>query len=124
MKKCSICKELKLESEFHKNSLTANTKRGGLCYHCKACNVLIQRKHRFGKIGFSIPEYKAMYEAQKGKCLFCHSPKPMYGLHVDHNHANGKIRGLLCVRCNYFLGMIKEDISKIEYIIEYLKRNL
>lgn len=40
MKKCSFCKEIKLKSEFYKNS----NKKDGLGNYCKKCNTLWVRK--------------------------------------------------------------------------------
>lgn len=43
-------------------------------------------------------------------------------LHMDHDHASGKFRGLLCNGCNTGLGLLKEDFDRIAGIAEYLKR--
>lgn len=43
-----------------------------------------------------------MLLSQDGKCLICKKEKNK--LCVDHNHDTGKIRGLLCVKCNSNLG--------------------
>ena len=40
---------------------------------------------------------------------------------VDHNHSTGKIRALLCSNCNTAIGLLKEDIPRVERLIEYLK---
>jgi len=68
--------------------------------------------------GITEKEYESMLEAQGGKCAICKNP-PKGGsrskhLHIDHDHDSGKIRGLLCLRCNTRLewAMIhKEQIS-------------
>ena len=41
-------------------------------------------------------------------------------LSVDHNHKSGKIRALLCTRCNHTLGRINEDINLLQNIINYI----
>ena len=41
-------------------------------------------------------------------------------LNVDHNHKNNEIRGLLCTRCNTVLGLVKEDMSLLSRMIQYL----
>jgi hypothetical protein len=48
-------------------------------------------------------EYKALLKAQGGVCAICKKPPKKHRLHVDHDHATGKVRGLLCVRCNAWL---------------------
>lgn len=40
-------------------------------------------------------------------------------LHIDHDHNTGVVRGLLCSGCNTSLGMLKEDIARIEGLAEY-----
>lgn len=42
---------------------------------------------------------------------------------VDHDHKTGKVRGLLCRRCNDFLGKIKDNRETLARLVEYLKRN-
>lgn len=44
-------------------------------------------------------------------------------LHIDHNHTTGKYRGVLCQGCNLALGHAKDNISTLENLIKYLKRN-
>lgn len=74
--------------------------------------------------GLSKKEYDLLYISQSGKCLICgisesESYKP---LGIDHNHRTGKIRGLLCNRCNTVLGMVDDNIDILVKSIEYLRR--
>jgi hypothetical protein len=41
--------------------------------------------------------------------------------HVDHDHATGRVRGLLCNTCNIALGMLHEDHAKIHGLATYLE---
>jgi hypothetical protein len=43
-------------------------------------------------------------------------------LHVDHDHATGEVRGLLCFRCNVAIGHLREDKLLIADSIVYLAR--
>ena len=68
-----------------------------------------------------LPEssYNAMWLAQDGKCAICRQVC-IKALAVDHCHKTGKIRGLLCMRCNTALGMFKDDPALLLKAIEYL----
>ena len=48
-------------------------------------------------------EYDALLERQGGGCAICGKRPKKKRLHIDHNHSNGQIRGLLCFHCNYIL---------------------
>lgn len=43
-------------------------------------------------------------------------------LEYDHNHKTGKFRGWLCRNCNGALGMVKDEISRLEKLISYLQK--
>jgi hypothetical protein len=73
----------------------------------------------------SIQEYNYLLKKQNYKCLICHSKQKdlLQKLSVDHNHKNGKIRGLLCDRCNRGLGYFKDNLVNLTSAINYLKKN-
>lgn len=48
-------------------------------------------------------EYAARLLAQDGHCAICPATPKTRALHVDHDHKTGRVRGLLCFRCNRFL---------------------
>jgi hypothetical protein len=57
-------------------------------------------------------------------CAICEKPRESFknSLSVDHNHRSGKIRGLLCFRCNKFiLGRQTLDTAKrmLAYLLKY-----
>lgn len=43
---------------------------------------------------------------------------------IDHNHETGKVRGILCCRCNAALGMLKDNPVYIDKLKEYLVNSL
>jgi len=65
-----------------------------------------------------------MFEAQGGVCAICGEARPdERTLHVDHDHATGLIRGLLCFRCNQAIGSLKEDQDIFLAAADYLDRD-
>lgn len=79
--------------------------------------------------GHTLETYSAAWDAQQGKCknAACDfvAPKVVpdhrYGLQVDHDHATGRVRGLLCPGCNLALGCVQDDIPRLRGLISYLE---
>jgi CRISPR/Cas system-associated protein Cas10 (large subunit of type III CRISPR-Cas system) len=74
--------------------------------------------------GISLAEYEALFEAQGNVCAICRETcnrKTTTRLCVDHDHATGMVRGLLCFQCNVGLGKFKEDVQRLKSAIEYLE---
>ena len=74
---------------------------------------------RLKKYNISHDQYMNMCSAQAGRCLICKTEYP--DLSIDHDHATGKIRGLLCRYCNSALGFAKDDIDILLNAIIYLQ---
>ena len=77
------------------------------------CRLLCQQRARYGRrhqdqrpghlkrrYGITQEQYDALLRSQGGKCGICKCLPGRKRLCVDHDHATGRIRGLLCVRCN------------------------
>ena len=41
---------------------------------------------------------------------------------VDHSHQSNKIRGLLCYRCNYGIGLLNDNSDQIRAAADYLEK--
>lgn len=70
--------------------------------------------------GITLKQHKQMYADQNGNCACCGQPVPYDKTCTDHSHETGKVRGLLCYRCNYGMGFI-DDIVFMQRALEYVK---
>lgn len=70
----------------------------------------------------SVDEYKMLFKEFDNKCGICGKPETAKGkvLSVDHNHKTGKVRGLLCGKCNKGLGFLEDDVLLVDKIKLYL----
>jgi hypothetical protein len=83
-----------------------------------------QRGYEFkSRYGITIEEYDALLAEQKGVCAICDGQQNQARkvLFVDHDHATGKYRGLLCNRCNYRLASV-EDAAWLARAQAYLEQ--
>jgi len=144
-KECSKCGIRKAAEDFPKN----NAFEFGRASECKACHNArgrkwramamkerpefrerrekSQRKARAKKYGLTLKELDSLETRSGGVCEICDNPPNMAGtssnaLNVDHCHKSGKVRGMLCSRCNLTIGVVGEDPSVLESMIAYLRR--
>lgn len=77
--------------------------------------------------GITEADYDAMLAAQNGVCALCGQPPDPAGvrsasrLHVDHDHATGRVRALLCLGCNHGLGHFSDDPALIRRAAAYIE---
>ncbi len=84
-------------------------------------NRKMREIHLRNKFGLTPDEYERILDQQAGVCALCeYPPTPGISLHVDHDHATGEIRGLLCVRCNNALGLFREDPDLLKRAARYV----
>ena len=80
-------------------------------------------KRQIKALGCTPEQYVEMLQKQHDVCAICKSKnKTKRQLAVDHDHKTGKIRGLLCQRCNLVLGQLKESIALLKKMEKYLCR--
>lgn len=136
MKTCAKCKERKELSAFPKRKGCS----GGFSPRCRACMRLVwnarfkdnplelKNKILLREFGINLETYQAMHKKQDGRCMICGESETALScrknrtrdLSVDHCHESGKIRGLLCSKCNIGLGNFRDDILLLGRAMEYL----
>lgn len=77
-------------------------------------------KYRYG---ISFEDFEEMKERQNNLCAICKTKTYEKELNIDHCHATGKIRGLLCTKCNTGIGLFCDDINLLKNVITYLNEN-
>lgn len=78
-----------------------------------------RRRHLRISYDISVEEYEQMCLNQNNMCSICSSVGELV---IDHNHATGVIRGLLCRQCNVSIGLLKENVNMIRNAADYLER--
>ena len=144
MKTCRICKVNKELDKFYKDK----TRTDGHDTKCQECskeaqaNRPIENKRKAWKkaddkrkgkrhgyhlsrtYGMTEEDYERMLETQEYSCRICGTTTPN-GKHgryvVDHCHTTGKVRGLLCDRCNQGIGKLYDNPDIVYKAYEYLK---
>lgn len=87
-----------------------------------------RRNHLRTEYGLTVEQYDDMVALQEGRCLVCREiPMGKRGystLHVDHCHITGRVRGLLCGRCNTALGSLKESEEITQNLVRYIQKHV
>lgn len=71
--------------------------------------------------GIGVVEYRAMLVQQGCRCKICRRLPFKRRLDVDHDHATGKVRGLLCNNCNSGIGKFQDSVTLLQLASEYLE---
>lgn len=150
--RCSACNQNLQKSAFHCDA-SKRSGRSHRCKRCEQLRgVKYRQKHRsarrnyvvrhraeiteqayysyiLAQYGLSKAAHTKMLADQKGLCAICERPEvsrykgTLVRLSVDHCHKTGKVRGLLCHRCNTTLGRVSDDPQLLYKMCEYLDRH-
>jgi len=77
------------------------------------------------RYGITQSDYQLMLAEQLFACAICRSRyvgrQNSFYFAVDHDHKTGRVRGLLCHRCNVNLGRIQDSVEWLQSAIDYLQ---
>lgn len=90
-----------------------------------------KKKMLKSRFGITLVEFESMREKQSDLCAICGRSETMTHnitgqtvlLSVDHDHKTGKVRELLCGKCNFIIGHAEDNIQILEKAISYLKKH-
>lgn len=87
-------------------------------------NNYAERK-RLGTYGLTPDDYQRMFKEQGGVCYLCKRPqsKGRKNLSVDHDHRTGRVRALLCTRCNVGLAQFDDNVEVMAAAIAYVEEH-
>ena len=136
-KACAICKETKSADQYHVVRRAGKEWLQGRCKSC--CKVYLRnykrspgqmakaaaRQRRWvlqDRYGLTEETFESIRASQGNACAIC-GEQFTKTPHIDHDHASGVIRGLLCQTCNHGIGLLGENVHVLEKAIAYLTRS-
>ena len=100
---CPECQQPVAHEDYTRNSRTAS----GFGTRCRAChNAASSEAYFYRKYRLTPKDVAQLRAHQDDRCAICREPQPQ---HLDHDHATGGVRRLLCQRCNHGLGLSRDD---------------
>ena len=111
---CSRCLESKPCSEFNKDARY----KSGLASYCRDCYREYSRLRHYG---ITKEEYEQLLKEQQSRCAICECELDLWkNTHIDHDHADGRVRGVLCGTCNRGLGQFRDSQDLLQRAIDYV----
>lgn len=134
-RECPKCGHHGSEDDFYRGRAECRRccKQLDAAYRATPIGILNARtrsfRHSLKKFyGLTLEQYEEKFAAQNGQCAICEQPEKCRNgqgeprrLSVDHDHATGAIRGLLCTACNALLGYAEDDPERLEAAARYLE---
>jgi len=81
-------------------------------------------RHLRRKYGVGVAVYNELLQRQGGRCAICGAEESVRrSFDMDHDHESGRVRGLLCARCNPGIGYFQDDPGRLRAAADYLERN-
>ena len=112
---CRGCKRIKPFSEWSPRPRATD----GYHFRCRECISRRDReRHLAATYGLSPDDLTELLALQDGRCAICLTAE---AIHIDHDHADGRIRGILCFRCNAALGQLRDDPEVMRRAADYLE---
>lgn len=113
--KATLLSQQKAYSDAHKQERSSYNRQ----YRKKNAQYL-RKKVVSKRYGISIEDYDLLVLKQGGSCKICGVVGDPYKLFVDHDHKTGRVRGLLCGKCNFGIGQFNDDPQLLSRAAEYL----
>jgi hypothetical protein len=114
---CPGCQQAVAHEDYSRNS-RQSAGFGSLCLRChrRSSNEAYWKR----RYGLTRAEVDALREEQGDACAVCGAAGPE---HLDHDHQTGRIRALLCQRCNQGLGLLRDDPTVLRAAADYVEEH-
>jgi hypothetical protein len=89
--------------------------------HVEKNRLYFRDNYLLKKYGLTFAEMQQMLATQGFKCALCGDPIDEVTRNVDHDHATGVNRALLCDKCNWALGLLKDSPELLEKAAAYVR---
>ena len=144
-KVCTKCKKKRRRSSFHLQRIGLHgwEYRRSICKRCALALSKAWRKanpdqsevhrkraharnnhrgHLKANFGLTPEEFERLHATSDGICPICKKPEQRKRrLSLDHDHATGRLRGLICWKCNLLLGHVNDSPELLEAAAKYLR---
>lgn len=82
-----------------------------------------REKRLFSKYNIMTSQWRRLFRNQMSRCAICKTEKPgsVAGWATDHCHATGRVRGILCLKCNTGIGHFNDNPVLMQAAIDYLR---
>lgn len=141
---CTGCGLTKPVRDFNLSRAATETRNAVYRSRCKSCQsaaavqwfrdhperaAASKRRLNLEKnYGLTVEQYSALLGSQGGVCAICGNDEPAahgrtgkkFSLAVDHDHITGRVRGLLCQKCNRAIGLLGDAPDTLQRAIAYL----
>lgn len=115
-------------AKYHQNP--AASKARIKAWKEKSPEIASRSRHKTNLRQYGLTEatYQELLQSQGCVCAICRRPETVSErgkvrrLTVDHCHVTGRVRGLLCSRCNILLGYAKDDATVLLAASIYLEK--
>lgn len=140
--KCGCGKHTKIPShDYIKGHWKAQQKKNahgtnmGYRFGCR-CDACQQARLEYGQNNNLLRRYGVtrqfvldLFQKQAGRCAICKEPIEDYftkkkSTHLDHDHVTGRVRGILCNKCNFGLGIFRDSPELLRAAANYIEKNL
>jgi hypothetical protein len=134
---CGACYEAALKAEKPEYQARVAKRNAALYYANQAERIAYARStyhngtghsrtwaaNIWKKYGITVADYDRMWARQGGRCAVCGKlfTEQSRRAAVDHCHRTGKVRALLCARCNTTLGAAQDDPLTLRALADYVE---